>query len=79
MAILNGKSFLVWASFCLTGLVGAGVAFGKLKLMSDSWLVVSLSGENEFDSPKIVVLNKLVDKFCTPHLKHSELTFLSPK
>ena len=48
--------------------MGDDVAFGKLKLMSDSGLVVSLSGENEFDSSKIVVSNKLVDKFGTPHL-----------
>ena len=57
MAILNGKSFLVLATFCLTGLVCDDVAFRKLKLMSDSELVVSLSGENEFDSSKIVVSN----------------------
>ena len=54
------KSFLVWASFCLTGQVGDDVSFGKLKLMSDSGLVVSLSGENEFDSSKIVVSNKVL-------------------
>ena len=59
--------------------MGDDDAFGKLKLMSEFGLVVSLSGEKEFDSSKIVVLNKLDDKFGTLHLKHSQLTFLSPK
>ena len=46
--------------------------------MSDSGLITLLRGENEFDTSKMVVSKMLVDKLGTPHLKHSQLTLLSP-
>ena len=46
--------------------------------MSDSGLITLLRGENELDTSKMVVSKMLVDKLGTPHLKHSQLTLLSP-
>ena len=46
--------------------------------MSDSGLIMLPRGENEFDTSKMMVSKMLVDKLGTPHLKHSQLTLLSP-
>ena len=51
---------------------------GTLKLISDSRLKELFGGEKELESTKMVVSNILVDRFGTSHLKHSQLTFLSP-
>ena len=63
MTILSGRSFLVWPDFCGAGLIGDGVALGKVKLKLDSRLKALLRGENELESSKVVVSKILVDRF----------------
>ena len=65
-------------SFCVTDFVGDDGAFGKLKLLSDSGLITLLRGEKKFETSKIVVSKMLVYRLGSPHLKHSQLTLLSP-
>ena len=69
MTIRPGRSFRLAVSCCGIDLVGDEVAFGKLKLISDSGLRCSLplSCGKELDTSKIVVSNMLVDMFGTPH------------